>query len=68
VFSVVLIGLYDPKTGSTLGLSGPKWGHNWVVVLLTLNHVQIWVISPNGGHITLKRVLCSAFGYTRFSV
>jgi hypothetical protein len=49
VFSVVLIGLYDPKTGSTLGLSGPKWGHNWVVVPLTLNHVQIWVISPKTG-------------------
>jgi hypothetical protein len=30
VFSVVIIGLYDPKTGSKLGLSGPKWGHNWV--------------------------------------
>jgi hypothetical protein len=25
VFSVVIIGLYDPKTGSKLGLSGPKW-------------------------------------------
>jgi hypothetical protein len=49
VFSVVLIGLYDPKTGSTLELSGPKWGHNWVVVPLTQNHVQIWVISPKTG-------------------
>jgi hypothetical protein len=49
VFSVVIIGLYDPKTGSTLGLSGPKPGHNWVVVPLTLNHDQIWVISPITG-------------------
>jgi hypothetical protein len=32
VFSVVIIGLFDPKTGSKLGLSGPKWGHNWVVI------------------------------------
>jgi hypothetical protein len=31
VFSVVIIVLYDPKTGSKLGLLGPKWGHNWVV-------------------------------------
>jgi hypothetical protein len=24
--------VYDPKTGSKLGLPGPKWGHNWVVI------------------------------------
>jgi hypothetical protein len=32
VFSVVIIGLYDPKTGSKLELLGPKWGYNWVVI------------------------------------
>jgi hypothetical protein len=26
------IGLYDPKTGSKLELSAPKWGHNSVVI------------------------------------
>jgi hypothetical protein len=32
VIGVVIIGLYDPKTGSKLELSGPKWGHNSVVI------------------------------------
>jgi hypothetical protein len=49
VFSVVIIGLYDFKTVSILGKLGPKRGHNWVVVPLTLNHGQIWVISPKTG-------------------
>jgi hypothetical protein len=32
VFEVVIIGLYGPKTGSKLGLLGPRRGIDWVVI------------------------------------
>jgi hypothetical protein len=68
VFSVVIIGLYDPKTGSKLGLAGHKLGCN------TLNPIPVSNLGygpQNGvriGPFTLKLDLCTAFGYTGFSV
>jgi hypothetical protein len=72
VFAVVIFGLYDPKTGSKLGLSGPKWGHE--LACNTLNpkpgsNLGYW--PQNGvriGSFTLKLDLWTAFGYMGFSV
>jgi hypothetical protein len=72
VFAVVIIGLYDPKTGSKLGLAGPKRGHT--LGCNTLNPIPVSNLGygpQNGvriGPFTLKLDLCTAFGYTGFSV
>jgi hypothetical protein len=72
VFAVVIFGLYDPKTGSKLGLSGPKWCHK-----LGCNTPKpkpgsnLGYGSQNGvrnGLFTQKLDLWTAFGYTGFSV
>jgi hypothetical protein len=69
---VVIIGLYDPKTGSKLGLAGPKRGHK--LGCNTLNPKpgsNLGYGAQNGvriGSITLKLDLWTAFGYTGFSV
>jgi hypothetical protein len=56
--------------GSTLGLSGPKRGHNWVALPLIRVKFGLSALKPKN-HKTLKLVLFSgirAFGYRRFSV
>jgi hypothetical protein len=72
VFAVVIIGLYGPKTGSKLALSGPKRGHKLCCNTLnpkpgsnlgygTQNRVRI-------GLFALKLDLWRAFGYMGFWV
>jgi hypothetical protein len=72
VFAVVIIGLYDPKTGSKLGFSGPKRGHKLGCNTLNPKPGSNLGYGPqNGvriGSITLKIDLWTAFGYTGFSV
>jgi hypothetical protein len=72
VFAVVIFGLYDPKTGSKLGLSGPKRCHKLGCNTLKPKPGSNLGYGPqNGvriGSITLKLDLWTAFGYTGFSV
>jgi hypothetical protein len=72
VHYVVIIGLYDPKTGSKLGLSGPKRVHKLACNTLNPKPGSNLGYGPkNGvrnGLFTLKLDLWRAFGYTGFSV
>jgi hypothetical protein len=72
VFAVVIIGLYGPKTGSTLGLSGPKQGHKLGCNNLNPKPGSNLGYGPQNGVrirlFTLKLDLWTAFGYTGFSV
>jgi hypothetical protein len=69
---VVIFGLYDPKTGSKLGLSGPKWCHTFGCNALKPKPGSNLGYGPkNGvrnGLLTQKLDLWTAFGYTGFSV
>jgi hypothetical protein len=72
VFAVVIFGLYDPKTGSKLGLSGPKWCHKLGCNTLKPKPGSNLSYGPqNGvriGLFTQKLDLWTAFGYTGFWV
>jgi hypothetical protein len=72
MFAVVIIGLYDPKTGSKLGLSGPKRGHKLGCNTLNPKPGSYLGYGPQMGvrigSFTLKLDLWTAFGYTGFSV
>jgi hypothetical protein len=69
---VVIFGLYDPKTGSKLGLSGPKWCHKLGCNTLKPKPGSNLGYGPqNGvrnGLFTQKLDLWTAFGYMGFSV
>jgi hypothetical protein len=69
---VVIFGLYDPKTGSKLGLSGPKWCHKLGCNTLKPKPRSNLGYGPqNGvrhGLFTQKLDLWTAFGYMGFWV
>jgi hypothetical protein len=69
VFAVVIFGLYDPKTGSKLGLSGPKWFHKLGCNTLKPKAGSNLGYGPqNGVRNGLLTDLWTAFGYTGFWV
>jgi hypothetical protein len=69
---VVIFGLYDPKTGSKLGLSGPKWCHKLGCNTLKPKPGSNLGYGPQNevrnGLFTQKLDLWTAFGYTGFWV